>query len=78
MTDVSIRELRNRGGDVIDRVARGEEVTITRDGRPVASLQAAPAEALGAAALLTRWREVPAGDPEALRRDLDAVLDPRL
>src|ERR1039457_110292 len=30
MAEVTIRELRNHGGDVVDRVARGEPVTITR------------------------------------------------
>jgi len=29
MEQVPIRELRNHGGDVVDRVARGEPVTIT-------------------------------------------------
>ena len=75
MTDVSIRELRNQGGDVVDRAAAGEPITITRAGKPVASLRPARREALGAAALLARWRELPAGDPDALRADLDAILD---
>ena len=39
MAQVTVRELRNRGGVVIDRVARGERVTITRDGKPVAELR---------------------------------------
>ena len=39
MADVSIRDLRNHGGDVVDRVARGERVTITRAGRAVAELR---------------------------------------
>ncbi|MGQ0519936.1 MAG: type II toxin-antitoxin system Phd/YefM family antitoxin, partial [Actinomycetota bacterium] len=30
MAEASIRELRNHGGEVIDRVAAGERVTITR------------------------------------------------
>jgi Antitoxin Phd_YefM, type II toxin-antitoxin system len=34
MAEVTIRELRNHGGDVVDRVARGEPVTITRAGQP--------------------------------------------
>lgn len=75
---VSIRDLRNRGGDVVDRVARGEDVTVTRAGRPVATLRPVPKAPLSAEALLARWRGVPTGDPEALRRDLDAVLDPTL
>ena len=36
MGTVTIRELLNRGGDVIDRVLAGEHLTITRPGTPVA------------------------------------------
>jgi prevent-host-death family protein len=36
MSQVSATEARNTLPDVLDRVARGEEVTITRHGRPVA------------------------------------------
>jgi len=38
MAEVSIRELGNHGGEVIDRVARGEQLTVTRSGKPVAEL----------------------------------------
>ncbi|MDQ3632781.1 MAG: type II toxin-antitoxin system prevent-host-death family antitoxin [Actinomycetota bacterium] len=78
MSDVSIRELRNQGGEVVDRAARGEEITITRAGRPVAALRPVPPAALTAEVLLARWSTLPAGDPEALRRDLDVVLDATL
>jgi hypothetical protein len=33
---------------------------------------------LSAGALLERWRNLPAIDPIALRRDLDQVLNPQL
>lgn len=75
MAGVSIRELRNQGGEIVDRATRGEEITITRAGRPVASLRPVSPEPLGADALLSRWRSLPAGDRAALRRDIDAVLD---
>ncbi len=75
---VSVRELRNNGGQVIDRVARGEQVTITRDGKPVAELRPYAQSKLSAAALLARWRHLPTIDPEALRGDVDAFLDGRL
>ncbi len=78
MTDVSIRDLRNRGGEVIDRAAGGEDITITRSGRRVASLRALEEPALSAEVLLRRWRGLPSGDPAALRRDVDTVLDPKL
>jgi prevent-host-death family protein len=38
MTTVPSRDLRNRTRQVLDRVEAGEDVTITVDGRPVASL----------------------------------------
>lgn len=78
MERVTIRELRNRGGDIVDRAARGARVTITRAGKPVAELRALRPEAVPAAILLERWRRLPRVDPAALRRDLDETLDPRL
>jgi len=78
MGHVTIRELRNHGGDVVERATRGEQITITRAGKPVAELRPASAPALGAEALLARWRRLPTVDPAALRADLDDVLDARL
>ena len=74
MTDVSIRELRNQGGDVVDRAARGEQITITRAGAPVAELRSIRA-GLSAEALLARWKPLPEVDAAALRADLDELLD---
>jgi prevent-host-death family protein len=42
MSEISIRDLRNHGGEVIDRVEAGERLTVTRDGRPVAELRPLP------------------------------------
>ncbi len=78
MTEVSIRELRNQGGDVVDRAARGEQITITRAGRAVAELRAVSRAALSAETLLRRWRRLPQVDPVALRRDVDKLLDARV
>ena len=78
MSEISIRELRNHGGEVIDRVALGEEMTVTRDGKPVAQLRPLDKPPLSITVLLRRWAKLPAMDPEALRRDLDAAVDPRL
>ena len=77
MANVSIRELRNQGGDVVDRAAAGEQITITRSGRPVAELRALRPP-LSADALLSRWQRLPVVDPIALREDVDALLDPGL
>ncbi len=75
MTEVSIRELRNHGGDIVDRVAHGEQVTITRSGKAVAELSPVGAQPLPASVLLARWRHLPAVDPDRLRSDIDAALD---
>ena len=78
MADVSIRDLRNRGGEVVDRAARGELITITRAGRRVAELRPLTRPGLSAEALVERWRHLPAVDPGALRREIDEVVNPGL
>jgi prevent-host-death family protein len=78
MTEVTIRELRNRGGEVVDRVAAGERVIVTRSGKPVAELRPVRATRTTAAAILARWRRLPPLDVAALRADLDSVIDPAL
>ena len=78
MSEVSIRELRNHGGEVVDRVERGEHLTVTRDGKPVAELAPLPRTPLGAAALLAHWSRLPTVDAKALRADIDALIDQSL
>jgi prevent-host-death family protein len=78
VADVSIRDLRNHGGDVVDRVARGERFVVTRSGRPVAELRPLGVEALPVAELIRRRAHLPVVDPAVLRRDVDAVIDPSL
>jgi prevent-host-death family protein len=78
MTKVTIRELRNHGGEVVDRVEAGESVVITRSGKPVAELRPLQRRGLDAATLLGRWQHVPRVDPLALREDLDDILDASL
>jgi prevent-host-death family protein len=78
VTEVTVRDLRNHGGDVLDRVARGERITITRDGRRVAELRPLTASKRSAEALLIRWRHLPAVDPAAFRNDIDDVVDSTL
>jgi antitoxin (DNA-binding transcriptional repressor) of toxin-antitoxin stability system len=77
MANVTIRDLRNHGGEVVDRAARGEQITITRSGKPVAELRALRPP-LSAEALLDHWKRLPAVDPVALRADVDHLLDPGL
>jgi prevent-host-death family protein len=78
MSEVSVRELRNSGGRVLDRVAGGEQVVITRDGHPVAELRPMTRLGLSAPELLVRWKRVPVLDATRLREDLDQALDARL
>lgn len=78
MSDVSIRDLRNHGGEVIERVLTGETIVITRSGVPVAELVPLPPDGLDAETLLARWRRVAPMDVDMFRADLDRVLDPSL
>ena len=78
MSEVNVRELRNHGSEVLDRVSRGETLTVTRAGVPVAELRPLPRRAITASALLARWRRLPYVDAERLRSDLDAVVDASL
>ncbi len=75
MSEVSIRDLRNHGGEVIDRVAGGDHVIVTRDGKPVAELRPLARRRLSAVALLQRWRRLPPMDPARLRDDLGSIVD---
>lgn len=78
MGEVTVRELRNDGGRVLDRVARGESLTVTRDGYAIAELRPLSKRPLRAAALLGRWRRVAHVDPTTFRADIDAALDSSL
>lgn len=75
MDNVTVRDLRNNGGRVLERVGNGESLTVTLDGRPIAELRPLRGRALSASALLARWRRLPPVDPAALRADLDCALD---
>jgi prevent-host-death family protein len=77
MKRVSIRELRNSGGEIVDQAANGERIAITRGGRPVAELVPLQSD-LPAEVLLERWRRLPPVDPDQLRADIDEILDPGL
>ena len=75
---MTVRDLRNKGGEVLDRVERGERLVITRDGRPVAELRPLPRRSARTAELIERRKRLPRVDEIALRRDIDTVLDPSL
>lgn len=73
-----MRDLRNHGGEVLDRVARGMAVVVTRDGAEVAELRPRARRGPSATDLISRRRNLPRVDPAGLRRDLDKVLDAEL
>lgn len=77
-SDITIREMRNHGREVIERVLAGEHLTVTRAGRPVAELRPLRRPALPVERLLERWRRLPPVDPQRLRSDIDDVMDPDL
>jgi prevent-host-death family protein len=78
MSDVTIRDLRNRGGRVLDQVVRGETLTVTRDGKPIAELRPLDRVPLSAEILLSRWQRLPRLDAGRLKADIEAVLDSTL
>ena len=75
---MSIRDLRNKGGEVVDRVAQGESVTVTRSGKAVAELRPLRKQTVSVEALIARRKTLPSVDPVALRSDIDSVVDTEL
>ncbi|MDP4714035.1 MAG: type II toxin-antitoxin system prevent-host-death family antitoxin [Ilumatobacteraceae bacterium] len=71
---VTVRELRNQGGQVLDRVLAGEQLTITRDGQPVAELSPLSVPT-NLTTLKKRASKLKAIDPISLRNDLDEIVD---
>lgn len=78
MSTISVRDLRNHSADVLARVARGESLTVTRDGEPVATVAPLPRRAVLTSELIARRRNLPRVDADQLRADLDELLDPSL
>lgn len=75
METVSVRELRNNGGAVLDRVAQGTSLMVTRDGAEVAELRPLRRTSVSTDELIARRQPLPDVDPDRLRRDIDAVVD---
>ena len=78
MDKITIRDLRNKGGQVVDRVMRGEQFLITRDGQAVAELHPVAREPLDSETLLARWRALPQVDATEMRNEIDELMDPSL
>jgi prevent-host-death family protein len=78
MENVTVRDLRNHGADVLRRVEGGESLVVTRDGVPVAELRPLPGHGVSAAELRRRWARLPVVDADRFRADLAAALDESL
>jgi antitoxin (DNA-binding transcriptional repressor) of toxin-antitoxin stability system len=75
MDNISVRELRNNGGRVLQRVAGGETLTVTMDDQPIDELRPLRGRGLTAAGSLKRWRRLPPVDAQQFRSDIDRVFD---
>lgn len=75
---IGVRDLRNKGGDLLARVQAGERLIVTKSGRPVAEVAPLRGRALNRKELLARWRKVPQVDASALREDLEEIVDSSL
>jgi antitoxin (DNA-binding transcriptional repressor) of toxin-antitoxin stability system len=75
MGEATVRQLRNEGGSVIERVLGGERVIITRDGEAVAELRPLPRRPLARDVLVERFRLLPPIDAQLLRAEVDATVD---
>jgi prevent-host-death family protein len=75
VSTVSIRDLRNHGGEVVERAQRGERLTVTRAGKPVAQLTPLGRAPLSLEELRERRARLPIVDPAELRGDAAQVID---
>lgn len=73
--EVSVRDVRNHGREVLERVIAGERLVVTRAGRPVAELRPLQKAPIPMSEILARRRHLPPVDARAVRNDLDAVID---
>jgi prevent-host-death family protein len=78
MDVVTVRDLRNHGGDLLNRVARGEALLVTRDGAQIAELRPLRRSAVSSAELVARRASLPPVGVTKLRADIDSVLDASL
>jgi len=78
MDTVSIRDLRNHGGKVVDRVALGESVIIARDGKPVAELHPIRKPSVTLAQAIRSRKALLRVDVKQFRQDIDQIMDMQL
>lgn len=74
---ITQRQLRNDSSTVLRDVQRGETVTVTHNGTPIAELRPIPPrQFVPRAAIANAAAHAPRVDLARLRADLDAVVDP--
>jgi antitoxin (DNA-binding transcriptional repressor) of toxin-antitoxin stability system len=74
--ELTQRELRNRSGEIMRALDRGEEFIVTRNGTAVGELRPLRRRRfVGADAALAAFAGAPRIDPDRFRDDVDAVLD---
>lgn len=78
MSEVTVRDLRNHSAEVLRRVSRGERLTVTKDGEPVAQVIPLPRRTSRVEELVERRRHLPKVNPARLLSDIDQWLDPTL
>ena len=78
MGEASVRQLRDQGPAVVDRVLRGEHLIITRNGEPVAELRPVRRRPLHRDALVQRFRTLRPLDPAPIRRNIDRTISQTL
>lgn len=70
------RELRNQSGEIMRALDRGEEFTVTRNGRPVGELRPVrPRQFVRTETLLDALRGTGEVDAKRFREDVNAILD---
>jgi len=75
MADVTVRDLRNRGGAILNQVETGTSFVVTRDGDPVALLSPLGRKPVSRDTIIKRFKNLPAIDSEQFRKDIDAIVD---
>ena len=75
MKEITVRELRNNGSAVINRVLSGESLLVTRDGAEVAELHPVHQRPTHISVLRKKWQGLPSLSPVALRADIDSIID---
>ena len=75
MKEITVRELRNNGSAVINRVLSGESLIVIRDGDEVAELRPVHQRPTHISVLRKKWQGLPSLDPVALRGDIDSIID---